>query len=164
MRARHIKLRVPSNLYYILGEKVEVSQPRNPADPPTTTTSVWLPATVADAHDENRYYTVLYDGGDRIDIRVPSHRLRRGVADALKARVALRVDDQVEANFSSEGNWHVVVVVVVVVVVTLAHAGRIAWLLVVVVVVVVVGGGGGDSSGSGVVVVVQGRHACMPGL
>ena len=151
MHARHIKLRVPSNLYYILGEKVEVSQPRNPADPPTTTTSVWLPATVADAHDENRYYTVLYDGGDRIDIRVPSHRLRRGVADALKARVALRVDDQVEANFSSEGNWHVVVVVGGGGV-TLAHAGRIAWLLVVV--VVVVGGGGGGDFVVVVVVVV----------
>ena len=97
VQAKYIRLRVPHDLYYILGEKVEVQQ----ADPTS-----WLPATVADAHDENRFYTVLYDGGDRMDIQIPSKRLRRGVAPALKEKVALRVDDQVEANFNSEGSWY----------------------------------------------------------
>ena len=68
--------------------------------------SQWKPATVADTHEENRYYTVLYDGGESLDIQIPASRMRRGVATALKQRPVLRVDDQVEANFNSEGSWY----------------------------------------------------------
>ncbi len=98
-----MRLRVPAAGYYLLGEKVDVQQ---------VDASVWLPATVADTHDDMRYYTVLYDRGvgggggkggggvaaggaalDRQDILIPPSRLRRRKADALATAGGAAVDD-----------------------------------------------------------------------
>jgi len=97
VQAKYIRLRVSQELYYLLGEKVEVQQ---------VSVSQWMPAVIADTHDDNRYYTVLYDDTDRQDIQIPASRLRRRVADAIKEKPQLRVGDQIEANFNSDGSWY----------------------------------------------------------